>query len=139
MRLKNRGSAIRKILDGIATLREGQRAEALSQLLTIAPLRRLEVKIEQEIRKVPVLNSLLENRVLGREFKKGLEQGLEQGREEGREEGKAELLRHLLVRRFKKLPKWAEDKLGKATALQLEAWGNRLLEAKTLREVFKGD
>ncbi len=96
---------------------------------------------------MPVLNSLLDHQVLGREFKKGLaeglekglEEGLEKGREEGHSEGETYLLHRMLVRRFRKLPKWAEVRLASAGRKDLEAWGERLLDAKTLRDVFSAD
>ena len=84
---------------------------------------------------MPVLNSLLEHKVLGREFKKGLEQGLERGRNEG----EAKLLRRQLEHRFKKLPKWVAGKLATATPAQLEEWGERLLEEKSLGAIFGQD
>ena len=52
---------------------------------------------------MPVTESLLDHKVLGREFKKGLQQG------EAR--GEAKMLRRQLEYRFKKLPKWVTDKL----------------------------
>ncbi len=89
---------------------------------------------------MPVLNSLLDHKVYGREFKKGLAEGLEKGRERGLEigleKGGTQLLHHMLVRRFKKLPKWAEVRLASASHEEIEGWGERLLEANTLREVF---
>jgi len=41
--------------------------------------------------------------------------------------------------RFKKLPKWVTDKLATATPAQLEEWGERLLEEKTLSAIFGHD
>jgi flagellar biosynthesis/type III secretory pathway protein FliH len=51
--------------------------------------------VEQEARKVPILNDILDNKVLGREYKRGhqdgvqegIEQGIEQGREQSLEQG----------------------------------------------------
>jgi predicted transposase/invertase (TIGR01784 family) len=59
-----------------------------------------------------------------------------EGRTEGRTEGEARLLRKLLIRRFGPLPGWAEAKLAGAEPAQLEAWGERVLEAATLEAVF---
>jgi flagellar biosynthesis/type III secretory pathway protein FliH len=70
----------------------------------------------------------------GRE--EGLEQGLEQGREQGREEGMARILGAQIQARFGKLPAWAGQRLGRASAAQLERWGRKLLDAKTLEEVI---
>ena len=80
---------------------------------------------------MPVLNSLLDHKVLGREFKKGLEQG--------RNEGEAKLLRRQLEHRFKKLPKWVAVKLATATSAQIEEWEERLLEEKSLGAIFGKD
>ena len=60
--------------------------------------------------------------------KEGLQQGLQQG--------ESLLLRRLLTRRFGPLPEWAERRLKAAEPAQLEAWGERVLEVKTLEEVF---
>ena len=42
--------------------------------------------------------------------------------------------------RFKKdlatIPEWAEEKITQATIEQLEIWGDNILEANTLDEVF---
>jgi hypothetical protein len=131
MRLKNLRAAIRRILTTITTLGARAREERLGQLMVICGLRGIERKVEEEIKKVPVLNSLLDHKVLGREFKKGLEQG------EAR--GEAKLLRRQLEHRFKKLPKWLDDKLTTATPAQLEAWQERLLEKKSLAAIFGQD
>jgi hypothetical protein len=44
----------------------------LVQLLILAGLRRLEETVEREIEKMPVYIDLLENKVLGPPFKRGL-------------------------------------------------------------------
>ena len=132
MRLKNRREATRRILATIATLDARAREGALGQLMVICGLRGIETEVEEEIRKVPVLNSLLDHKVLGREFKKGLEQG----RTEGKVEGEAKLLRRQLEHRFRRLPKWVADKLATATPPQIEEWQERLLEEKSLSAIF---
>jgi predicted transposase YdaD len=152
MHVKSLRAAIRRILATIATLDGRAREEALGQLMVICGLRGIERDVEEEIKKVPVLNSLLDHKVLGREFKKGreqgieegleqgleqgLEKGLEKGLEQGRKEGEAKLLRRQLQRRFKKLPKWVVDKLATATPSQIEEWGVRLIEEKSLSAIF---
>jgi hypothetical protein len=128
MRVKNLRAAIRRILATISTLDVRAREEALGQLVVICGLLRIPTEVEEEIRKVPVLNSLLDHKILGREFKKGLEQG--------RNEGEAKLLRRILEHRFKRLPKWVDVKLTEATPAQLEEWGERLLDEKSLEAIF---
>jgi hypothetical protein len=112
-----------------------EREEALGQLMVICGLRGIETEVEEEIKKVPVLNSLLDHKVLGREFKKGLAQG--EARGEAR--GEAKLLRRQLEHRFKKLPKWVTERLTTATPAQLEQWGERLLDEKSLAAIFGRD
>lgn len=64
-------------------------------------------------------------------IKKGLQQGLQQG--------EIRILRRQLTRRFGELPTWAETRLREAPPERLEAWGERLLEASRLEEVFESD
>src|SRR5216684_8380374 len=116
MRLKNRREAIRRIVATIATLDARAREDTLGQLMVLCGLRGIETEVEEEIRKVPVLNSLLDHKVLGREFKKGLAQG----EARGEAKGEAKMLRRQLEYRFKKLPKWVTDELVTATPTQLE-------------------
>ena len=54
----------------------------------------------------------------------------------GIEQGEMILLRRMLVKRFGDLPKVIEARLTQASIADLELWGDRLLEAKTLAEVF---
>jgi hypothetical protein len=62
--------------------------------------------------------------------------GREEGRKEGRLEGEAVLLRRQLLHRFGAVPAWAETRLKGASTEQLEAWGERVLDATTLDDVF---
>ncbi|MGN7611473.1 DUF4351 domain-containing protein [Magnetococcales bacterium HHB-1] len=47
------------------------------------------------------------------------------------------MLQRLLQRKFSDLPLWVPEKLSKANAQQLEVWGDRILDANTLEEIFK--
>jgi len=60
---------------------------------------------------------------------KGLQQGLQQG--------ERRVLQRLLTRRFGELPAWVETRLRDASPEQLEIWGERLLEASRLEEIFE--
>ena len=86
---------------------------------------------------MPVLISRLENKVLGREFKKGLQQGREKGIKEGIQQGlnrgEANMFRRMLAARFQRIPKWAEGRLESATPEELDQWAGRFTQAKTLR------
>ena len=145
MRVRSGRRTIRRVLSSIAVLEGSEREDALNQLLVISGLKKLEFTVEQEVRKMPILMSLMDHGVIGREFKKGLKQGKEEGREEGREEGLEEgigkgvekILRIQLVKRFGDIPPWAEAKLRNAKAGELDRWSERILDAGSIRSVFQ--
>ena len=66
----------------------------------------------------------------------GREEGLEEGLEKGREEGVTRLLRRQLQRRFGDLPGWVEERFAGASPEELEQWGERVLDAVILEDVF---
>ena len=59
-----------------------------------------------------------------------------EGAAEGEARGEAKLLRKQLTRRFGPLPAWVETRLTDANEKQLETWALRLLETRSLAEVF---
>lgn len=64
------------------------------------------------------------------------ESGRKAGKEEGREEGGREFLLRLLQRRFGPLPIEHQERLAQADNQQLLLWGDRVLDAKSLADVF---
>jgi len=90
-------------LDGERLL-ASERQAALSQLLILAGLRRMGEVVEQEARKMPILNDILDHEVLGREFKKGLAEGVQQGVRQGMQQGELKVLRRLIEKRFGAMP-----------------------------------
>ena len=89
---------------------------------------------------MPVVFNLRENPV----FAPYLEEAENRGRAEGRVEGRAQginqgvrrALRHLLEKRFGIVPARVHDRLEDASLSQLEQWTERVLEARSLEEVF---
>jgi predicted transposase YdaD len=61
---------------------------------------------------------------------------LQEGRQEGRQEGEVAFLMRLLVKRFGNVSESIESRLTQATIADLELWGDRILEAKTLTDIF---
>jgi hypothetical protein len=59
-----------------------------------------------------------------------------EGRVEGRVEGEAALLERMLMKKFGALPAEVVARLKGARTEELEAWGERLLDAGSLAEVF---
>ena len=56
--------------------------------------------------------------------------------EEGVLKGESQIISRLLKKRFGPLPTWAQQNLAAANTDQLENWAERILDAKTLAEVF---
>lgn len=82
------------------------------------------------------LYNQLEQMFIDEGLQKGWQKGLQEGRELGRKDGAVALLERLLVRRFGPLPGTVQRKLARASAEQLQAWGEALLEAQSLKQVF---
>jgi flagellar biosynthesis/type III secretory pathway protein FliH len=121
----------------IGDLPAAERETALAQLLFLAGLRQLEETVEQEARKMPVFIDIMENKVLGREFKRGRQEGLQEGRQEGRQEGELRVLRRLIEKRFGTLPSWAEERLAGRSAAELEELSVRVLDAASMEDLLR--
>ena len=65
-----------------------------------------------------------------------MQEGIQQGLQQGLQQGEAAVLKRLLHKRFGKLPEEVELRLHKATLEQLEVWADRVLDARTINEVF---
>jgi len=126
--LRDRRAAIHEIVCKIAGMEGSQRESALRQLVILSGLRGLEEVIEGEIKNMPILNDIMDHKVLGREFKRGLDQGLQQG--------ELKLVRKLIKERFGAIPAWADQRLSNYSAAELETLGVRLLHANTLEELL---
>ncbi|WP_291991140.1 DUF4351 domain-containing protein [Candidatus Accumulibacter sp. ACC007] len=64
---------------------------------------------------------------------------MQKGEQKGMQKGEATLLQSLLARRFGALPDAIRARLANATVEQLESWALKILDAKSLDEVFDGD
>lgn len=65
------------------------------------------------------------------------QESLLEGKNEGIREGESLLLQRQLIRRFGTLPKEVEERLRLASLDELDAWGERVLDANRLEEVFE--
>ncbi len=118
-----------------------QRAFYFEALLVLAGLRDLEKQVEEEAKRMPVFYDILENKVLGREYRRGhqegLQEGLQEGRHQGRQQGERTMLRRQIEKRFGSVPEWASQRLEELSEPELSDLGLRLLEAKTLEELLR--
>ena len=81
---------------------------------------------------MPILNDIMDHKVLGREFKRGLQEGLQEGRQEGRQEGERKILRRQMEKRFGVIPEWVDQRLSVLSEHEIEELGVRLLDTHTL-------
>jgi hypothetical protein len=136
-RLTDRAGAVQQIVGKLSGLEAGIRDYYLRILLILAGLRGLEGVVEQEARKVPILEDILDNKVLGREFKRGLEEGIREGVQQGVQRGELTILRRQIEERFGALPAWAQSRLDSLSAVALEELAVRVLKAESLEELLK--
>jgi len=80
--------------------------------------------IEEESKRMPILNDIRDNKVLGREYKRGLA------------DGELTLLRRQIEKRFGAIPARVEQRLSSMSAAELEEVGTRLLDANSLEELL---
>jgi predicted transposase YdaD len=125
-------ASVRKILRRIARLPEKERLDRITQLLILSNLRKLQVTVEEEVKKMPITVNLMEIEV----FRNAFLDGAKQGKKEGKKLGEQQLLQRQLEHRFGKLPKWALAQLAAADVRLLETWSLKVLEAKSLNEVL---
>lgn len=69
-------------------------------------------------------------------MRRGWQQGWQEGQQDGEIKGERALLTRQLQHRFGELPAQYKKRLDKAKSDQLLEWGERLLDAKVLKEVF---
>jgi predicted transposase YdaD len=140
--------SVRRILSAIGRLEAADRAVALEVLLLLASLRKLEEQVEREARRMPVFDDILENKVLGREFKRGLvegnrqglevgmQKGVQKGLQEGVQKGELNLVRRLITKRFGRISPSLDKRLARMTPPELESLSERILDANTLNDLF---
>ena len=94
-----------------------------------------EVQSLEKEDEMPYVSSL-ERMAIEEGLKQGLEQGLQQGLQQGRRAGEAHVLARLIARRFGELPNWAQARLSRATAVELDAWTEALLSVDSIEALF---
>jgi len=119
---------VRKILNRIAESEPAERGRALAGFLILAGLRELEEVIEREASQMPLLDDIMDHKVLGREFKRGLAQG--------RLDGELAVLLPLMEKRFGPITPEMREKLAKMSTSDVETVSLRLLDVGSAEELF---
>ena len=78
---------------------------------------------------MPLFIDILDNKVLGREFKRGLQEGIQ--------EGELTVLRRLIEKRFGAMPGWVEERLAGRSTAELADLSVRLLDAQSIEDLLK--
>jgi hypothetical protein len=120
-RLRDQREAVQQIIERIARLEAAEREAALRALLILSGLRHLGTVVEQEARKMPILNNILEHEVLGRE----------------RHEEALTMVRQIVEKRFGAVPAWVEQRLAAKSVSELEKLNVRVLDVQSLEELLK--
>ena len=68
---------------------------------------------------------------------KGIQKGKQEGLQEGLQKGEGLLLQRQLARRFGPLPDAVLQRIAAASITELELWGDRVLDAASLDDVFR--
>lgn len=93
---------------------------------------------------MPILEDIMDHDLLGPLLRQGMaageiqgmEKGLETGIAKGRVEGERAFFQKLATRRFGTLPNWATERISQLGIGELEDLGVRLLDARSLEELF---
>jgi hypothetical protein len=139
-RLPDRKSAVRRVLEKIAAGDAARREAALRELAILAGLRSLTSTIREETERMPILTDFRDNDYYGPLFRECEARGRFEGKVEGEAVGTAKgermILRRQISKRFGSVPEWVNERIEKLDAEQLMEVGDRLLDAKSLIEIF---
>ena len=131
---------MRQIVEGANRLPGPARQRALTQLAILSGLRGASERLTMEFRNMGISVEIDSNVFLkdihDSAVAKGRAEGMAEGKAEGKAEGMAILLHDLLTAKFGKLPRWADERLQKATATQAGRWAKKVLSAGTLEDVL---
>ena len=119
---------LREILRHAAAVRGIRRNRLLAKILVLSGLRGIAGKVQWELNRMGVLIDVTKNPVLMRWRREAIA--------EGKALGMTSVLRELLEAKFGALPKWASDRLAKATPAQVERWVKKVLTAGTIEAVL---
>ncbi len=120
LRLPDERGAVRRILERIGASPPEDRGAALAELMIFAGLRNLEEVLDKEKEHMPLTDDIRDHKIIGREYRRG----------------ELRIIRPILEGRFGPVPDWAEERLLAMTWKQLEEVGDRLLDARSLEDLF---
>jgi len=128
---------LREITKGLDTIENpGMRANLMAATAVFAGLVMEPEMIKTILRSDIMKESAFYQDILQEGRQEGLQMGRQEGLQMGRQEGEVALLMRLLVKRFGNVSESIESRLTQASIADLELWSDRILEAKTLTDIF---
>ncbi|MBF0182419.1 MAG: DUF4351 domain-containing protein [Magnetococcales bacterium] len=131
-RMNNQKETILEILLRISELPTKARDDALTKLVILSRLRKLETVVKTEAEEMSLTFNVMENDVLRPLFMKAQMDG----EQKGREEEAASMLLKQMRRKFGQTPDWVTEKVQSAKLELIEVWGENVLFANSVDEVF---
>jgi hypothetical protein len=119
-RVGDESASARSILAHIAEHDPARRASAIEQLMILAGLRNLGPVVEREIEQMPILDDIMDHEILGRERKRG----------------ERIIVLRQIEKRFGPIPARIVQQIDSMSAQELESLALRLLDVRTLDELF---
>jgi len=116
------------------------------QTIDKAVMQWLQYRLNSKLPDLPVMDEFQKgiemietnmDRIRANIMAEGVLLGEQRGMQQGMQQGEGVLLRRQLTRRFGSLPAAMEARLAQASIDQLETWGDRVLDAKSLDDVFQ--
>jgi predicted transposase YdaD len=127
--------ASQRILEKLSQLPGKEAKDAVAKLLVLSKLRKSQNIVAEEVKRIMQLTRedlidipIISDAILLSE---------EMAEERGEKKGEASMLSTMLEARFGALPEWAKAKIAEAETDTLVSWGLRLIEAKSLEEIFQ--
>jgi hypothetical protein len=117
-----------EILRRVKRLRPDVRERVAAQIVVLSGLRRLEGRVQLEMKNMGVAIDVENNPLLAKWHREAMDKG--------RSEGMAALVTRLLSEKFERLPKWAQRRVDSGSPKQLERWATRVLTADSLEGVI---
>jgi predicted transposase YdaD len=131
---------LREIVKRASLLERPERDRVLAQLAGLAGLRRLSNRLRMEYEAMGIEIDIDDNVILkdiwNSGVAKGKAEGIAKGKAEGEVAGRAKTLTLLLRAKFNRVPKWAQERISKATPERLDLWTRKTLTADTIEGVI---
>lgn len=120
MRLRDERETVGKILRRIGENQPARRELAVRELIILAGLRSLGAIIEEEIKKMPILDDIMDHDLLGPAIRRG----------------QRSVVVRLIEKRFGSVPAWARQRLEAISGHEVEEFAVSLFDGRSFEELL---